>query len=224
VSEIAERFSAVRERIARACDAAARDPASVKLLAVSKFHPVVAMRAAYGLGQREFGENYAQELADKARELGDLPGLRFRFIGGLQRNKLKLLAPLRCAVETLASESSALALHERAGTQLAPIEVMLQVNTSGEPQKSGVQPSELAGLLAAVRGLSGLQVSGLMTIPKGDDPAAARQSYRCLRELAQQHQLHELSMGMSDDLEIAIAEGATRVRLGTALFGPRPAR
>jgi pyridoxal phosphate enzyme (YggS family) len=233
VSELAQRFAAVHERIARACDAAGRDSAGVKLLAVSKFHPVAQLRAAYALGQREFGENYAQELVDKASELADLPGLRFRFIGGLQRNKLKLLAPLRCAIETLASESSAHALHERVGTPavqtdaggaLAPVEVMLQVNTSDEPQKSGVAPGELPALLALVRQLSGLKVSGLMTIPKADDAAAARVSYRRLRELAQQHQLQELSMGMSDDLEIAIAEGATRVRLGTALFGPRPQR
>jgi hypothetical protein len=223
VSDLAQRFAAVRTRIARACAAAGRDPASVKLLAVSKFQPLAALREAYALGQREFGENYAQELADKASALSDLPELRFRFIGGLQRNKAKLLAPLGCAVETVASASSASALHERLPPAAPPLEVMLQVNTSGEAQKSGIAPTELPALLVALQGLPRLRVSGLMTIPKADDPAAARSAYRALRELAQVHALPELSMGMSDDLEIAIAEGATRVRVGTALFGPRPA-
>ncbi|HEX6242439.1 MAG TPA: YggS family pyridoxal phosphate-dependent enzyme [Polyangiales bacterium] len=221
MSGLAQRFAAVQARIARACEDAGRDPASVKLLAVSKFQPLAAVREAYALGQREFGENYAQELADKAQALSDLPGLRFRFIGGLQRNKAKLLAPLGCAVETLASASTASALHERLPEGAPALEVMLQVNSSGEAQKSGVAPAELPELLAAVRRLPRLHVSGLMTIPQADDPAAARRAYRGLRELAEAHALPELSMGMSDDLEIAIAEGATRVRVGTALFGPR---
>lgn len=223
MTELATRFAAVAERIARACQSAGREPSSVKLLAVSKFQPVAAIRAAYALGQREFGENYAQELADKAAQLSDLPELRFRFIGGLQRNKLKLLVPLRCAIETIASASTARALHDKASHQgSSPIEVMVQVNVSGEPQKGGVPPEQLGPLLAQLRPLSALRVSGLMTIPKADDPEAARRGYRTLRELAERHQLRELSMGMSDDLEIAIAEGATRVRVGTALFGPRP--
>lgn len=219
---LSQRFAAVRTRIAQACESARRDPASVRLLAVSKFHPPEALREAYALGQREFGENYAQELADKARALSDLTELRFRFIGGFQRNKAKLLAPLGCAVETVASESSASALHERLPEGAPALEVMLQVNTSGEAQKSGITPRELPGLLRAVGLLPRLKVSGLMTIPKADDPAAARSAYRALRALAEAHALPELSMGMSEDLEIAIAEGATRVRVGTALFGPRP--
>lgn len=222
MSGLAQRFELVQARIARACAAAGRDPASVKLLAVSKFQPLAAMRELYALGQREFGENYAQELVDKAHALSDLGDLRFRFIGGLQRNKAKLLAPLGCAVETVASESSASALQDRLPQGAPPLEVMLQVNTSGEAQKSGVTPAELPALLAALERLSRLRVSGLMTIPKAADPEAARRAYRALRELAQEHALPELSMGMSDDLEIAIAEGATRVRVGTALFGPRP--
>jgi pyridoxal phosphate enzyme (YggS family) len=222
VSTLAQRFLQVHARIARACEQAGRDPAQVKLLAVSKFQPLAALREAYALGQREFGENYAQELADKASALSDLVGLRFRFIGALQRNKAKLLAPLGCAVETLASESSARALHERLPEGAAALEVMVQVNTSGEAQKSGVDPAQLGALLAALQGLPRLSVSGLMTIPRASDPAGARLSYRRLRELAEAHALTELSMGMSDDLELAIAEGATRVRVGTALFGPRP--
>lgn len=218
MSTLGERLSAVRERIERACDQARRDPATVKLLAVSKFHSVADIREAYALGQREFGENYAQELVDKASLLADLPELRFRFIGGLQRNKLKLLAPTRCAVETLSTVATARALNERL---LDPVEVMLQVNVAGEAQKSGAQPAELAELVAEVRALSKLELSGLMTIPPADDPDRARHCFRVLRELAEQHGLSELSMGMSDDLELAIAEGATRVRIGTAIFGPR---
>lgn len=224
MSSVSDRLRAVRERILRACQAAGRDPAEVKLLAVSKFQPSSAIREAYALGQREFGENYAQELAEKAAELKDLPDLRFRFIGGLQRNKLKLLVPLGCAVETLASASTARALHERALAAGKHIEVMLQVNVSGESQKGGVLPEELSALVAEVRSLSSLSLTGLMTIPRADDPSAARASFRRLRALAQAQGLLELSMGMSDDLELAIAEGATRVRVGTAIFGPRPAR
>lgn len=222
MSTLAGRLLAVQQRIVRACEQVERDPRTVKLLAVSKFHSVQSIREAYALGQREFGENYAQELADKAAQLTDLPELRFRFIGGLQRNKLKLLAPLGCAVETLASASTARTLHERAALLGTSLEVMLQVNVAGEAQKSGVPPVELGELVAEVRGLSQLRLTGLMTIPMADDLDSARGCYRRLRELAEQHGLAELSMGMSDDLEIAIAEGATRVRVGTAIFGARP--
>ena len=222
MSTLEARLTAVRERIARACEVARRDPSSVKLLAVSKFHTSDVIRAAYALGQREFGENYAQELASKAAELADLPDLRFRFIGGLQRNKIKLLAPLGCAVETLASSATARALSDRALALGSTLEVMIQVNVASEPQKSGIPPLELSALLAELRTMPGLSVSGLMAIPEADAPEAARQSYRSLRELAEAHGLAELSMGMSDDLEVAISEGATRVRIGTAIFGPRP--
>jgi pyridoxal phosphate enzyme (YggS family) len=222
VSALRTRLDAVRERIARAALAAGRDPASVKLVAVSKFHSVEIIREAYALGQRDFGENYAQELATKADQLADLPELRFRFIGSLQRNKVKLLAPLGCAVETLASVKTAEALQHHARELGRTLEVMIQVNVSSEHQKSGVAPAELALLVAEVRALSALRLSGLMAIPEASSPAAARHSYRSLRALAEAEGLAELSMGMSDDLEIAISEGATRVRVGTAIFGPRP--
>jgi PLP dependent protein len=222
MSALRTRLDAVRERIARAALAAGRDPASVQLVAVSKFHSVEIIRAAYALGQREFGENYAQELATKAEQLADLPDLRFRFIGSLQRNKVKLIAPLGCAVETLASAKTAEALHQHARELGCTLEVMIQVNVSSERQKSGVAPAELALLVAEVRALSALRLSGLMAIPEANAPSAARHSYRSLRALAEAEGLSELSMGMSDDLEIAISEGATRVRVGTAIFGPRP--
>jgi pyridoxal phosphate enzyme (YggS family) len=223
-AQLRDNLTAVHERIARACERAGRAQGSVALLAVSKGHGPDAIRAAYALGQREFGENYAQELADKARALADLTDLRLRFIGGLQRNKLKLLAPLGCAIETLAGAETARALHERLAALGRRCEVMIQVNVAAEAQKSGIAAHELAELVAEVRALPSLELRGLMTIPKAADPAGARASYRQLRELAAAHGLRELSMGMSDDLEVAVEEGATRVRVGTAIFGPRLTR
>jgi pyridoxal phosphate enzyme (YggS family) len=223
VKDIAARLSAVRARIQLACARAQRDPGSVRLVAVSKFHPVSAIRAAYAAGQRDFAENYAQELAEKAAQLSDLPDLRFRFIGALQRNKAKLLVPHASAVETVASEAAARALHERAVNLGKRLEIMIQVNVAGETQKGGVAPTELSALVAAVKGLGSLDLSGLMVIPPADDLERARESYRTVRSLAEQHGLNGLSMGMSDDLELAIEEGSTSVRVGTAIFGPRPA-
>lgn len=221
MTDIAANLAAVHARIAAACRASGRDPGSVRLVAVSKFHAVDAIRIAYAAGQREFGENYAQELLDKARALRDLPDLRFRFIGGLQRNKAKLLVEARCAVETLASEAAARTLDERAGAAGIRLEVMLQVNVLGEPQKSGVAPAALDALAATVRALPALELTGLMTIPPADDAQAAESCYRRCAELARALALPQLSMGMSDDLELAIRAGATSVRVGTAIFGPR---
>jgi len=222
VSSITERLGQVHARIARACGECGRDPAGVRLVAVSKFHSLAAIRAAYAAGQRDFGENYAQELLDKARELADLPALRFRFIGGLQRNKAKLLVAARCAIETLASEATARTLSERAAADGTELEVMLQVNVLGEAQKSGIAPSDLAALVAVVRALPALRLSGLMAIPPAGDPERALRCYETLAELAKGHGLSELSMGMSDDLELAVRAGSTSVRVGTAIFGPRP--
>ncbi|HEY6877401.1 MAG TPA: YggS family pyridoxal phosphate-dependent enzyme [Polyangiales bacterium] len=213
MSALAERYAEVRARI----DRAARRP--VRLIAVSKFHSVEAIREVYALGQRDFGENYAQELAEKAAALRDLPELRFHFIGGIQRNKLKQLLDSGCLIDTLASEAHARAIQERAQ---APVPVLVQVNVMGELQKGGVAPAELPHLVAAIRALPKLVLRGLMTIPPADDLGLARQAYETLASLAQQHGLTELSMGMSDDLEVALAAGATEVRIGTAIFGARP--
>jgi PLP dependent protein len=215
VSALAERYREVRARI----DAAAVGRAPARLIAVSKFHPVAAMRELYALGQRDFGENYAQELADKASQLRDLPELRLHFIGGLQRNKLKLLCDSGCVFDTLASEAHARALHERAAQ---PVEVLLQVNVLAEERKGGVAPDQLPALVEAVRSLPRLTLRGLMTIPPADDLALSERAYVRLAELAREHGLSELSMGMSDDLEVALRCGATQVRIGTAIFGPRP--
>lgn len=221
MSAIADNLSAVRDRIASAARACGREPGSVRLVAVSKFHPVSALREAYASGQRVFGENYAQELSDKAKQLADLPELSLRFIGGLQRNKLKLLLDAHAAVETLASAAHARALYERAQAAQTSCEVMIQVNVLGEAQKGGLAPDDLASLVELVRTMPALRLTGLMTIPPADDLRASERAYRTLATLATQHQLHELSMGMSDDLEIAVQQGATSVRVGTAIFGAR---
>ena len=221
VIDIAENLARVRGRIAEACREVGRDAGSVRLVAVSKFHPSSAIRAAFAAGQHELGENYAQELVDKARELHDLSGLRFHFIGGLQRNKAKLLIGVAQTIETVASAAGARALHERAVALNVRPEVLLQVNVAGEAQKSGVAPSELASLVSEVRALCALELKGLMTIPPAGDLTVAEACYRTLAQLAEQHGLDELSMGMSDDLEVAVRAGSTCVRVGTAIFGPR---
>ncbi len=222
--DIATRLSAVQQRIAQACARCGRDQNDVTLVAVSKFHPPSAIRAAYAAGQRQFGESYAQELSSKALALSDLPDIHFRFIGGLQTNKVRLLVEAHASIDTVASVSAARAIASKAsasGTRKA--DVLLQVNVAAEPQKSGVSLSDLPGLIEAVRGLPELSLRGLMTIPPADDEALTRRCFRTLRELAGTHQLSTLSMGMSDDLEIAIEEGSTMLRVGTAIFGPRPA-
>jgi PLP dependent protein len=222
---IAQRLRAVHERIALACARAGRDPRAVRLVAVSKGHGPLAIRAAYAVGQREFGENYAQELRDKAAALSDLPDLRFRLIGHLQRNKAKLVVPLGAAVDTVDAVQLAEELSRRAEAIGRELEVLVQVNVDREPQKAGVLPEQLPELIAAVRGLPGLALRGLMVIPRADeDPEAARPAFARLAEIARAHGLPELSMGMSADLEVAVEEGATLVRVGTAIFGPRQPR
>jgi pyridoxal phosphate enzyme (YggS family) len=222
-ADVAARLADVRARIDRALARAGRSPAGVRLLAVTKGHDAAAVRAAYAAGQREFGENYVQELKRKRELLADLPDLRFRLIGRLQRNKAKLAAEVASAVDTLDSAELAAELAERAQASGRALEVLLQVNVDREPQKAGVLPERLPDLVAAVRALPALSLRGLMTVPRAvEDPEQARGAFAALRELARQHGLTELSMGMSADLEVAVEEGATIVRVGTAIFGPRP--
>ena len=214
----------VRERVAAACAGAQRDTSRVRLIAVSKRHPPEALRVAYAMGQREFGENYVQELVAKGRALSDLPHLQLRLIGHLQRNKVKellRLGPALRSVDTLDSVRLAETLGREAEAANRRLEVLVQVNPAGEQQKSGVAEFELPVLIAAVRAIPALDLRGLMLIPPNVDPEARRPFFRRLRELAQELGLLELSMGMSDDLEPAIAEGATQVRVGTAIFGER---
>jgi hypothetical protein len=219
---VGERLAAVRLRIELACASAGRQPAEVRLLAVSKGHGAEAIAAAHAAGQREFGENYAQELARKQSELAGLQDVRFRFIGKLQRNKLKALAEGGACIDGLESVALAQALSRHALALGREVEAMIQVNVDREPQKAGVLPEAAPELLHAVRSLPGITLCGLMAIPRAsEDPARLRASFRALRELGQRLQLRELSMGMSEDLELAIEEGSTMVRVGTAIFGPR---
>lgn len=218
-----ERFASVGDQIADACARAGRDPDAVRLIAVSKRHSVAAIEAAYQLGHREFGENYAQELLDKSGQLTHLSDLRFRFIGHLQRNKARRLVEAGCTVDTVDSPRLADALAQAVPAGSAPLEVLVQVNVAGEAQKSGVAPAELPALVAHIRAQTTLDLRGLMTVPPAvQDPESSRAHFAALAELAAAHGLPELSMGMSHDLSVAVEEGATMVRVGTALFGKRP--
>lgn len=218
---VAERLASVRARIEAAVAAAGREPGSVRLVAVSKRHPPEAIREAHAAGQRIFGESYAQELEAKAAALADLD-LEWRFIGHLQRNKAKVVVGAGAGVDSVDSRRLASALHKRASGEGAVLGVRIQVNVAGEAQKSGVDPAELDSLVAHVGGLDALRLEGLMTIPPAGDPEDARPHFRALVAHAARHGLPVRSMGMSSDLEVAIEEGATEVRVGTAIFGPRP--
>jgi pyridoxal phosphate enzyme (YggS family) len=216
--ELTARLAAVRERIDRAAEGARRDPAGILLLAVTKVFPAGVIREAYDLGLRDFGENYVQEFEGKAPEIADLAGARFHLIGHLQSNKSKKAAELFQVIQTVDSAKLARRLDESGRA----LDVMLEVMLSDEEAKSGADAGELSGLIEAVRGCSNLRLLGLMTMPPwSDDPEASRSYFRKLRELAESHGLTQLSMGMSHDLETAIQEGSTCVRVGTALFGKR---
>ncbi len=226
MNTVAERLAEVRARIERAAAACGRDAGRVKLVAVSKTKPAEAVREAYAWGQRAFGENYAQELAAKADALRDLPDLEWHFIGHLQTNKARVVARWAHVVHTVDSVALARELGKRAARErAAPIDVLVEVNVGGEPQKAGVSPGEIDDVLAELRAQPALALRGLMTMPPADDLAAADRVFETLALLRSLHGgaavLPELSMGMSDDLEVAIARGATYVRVGTAIFGPR---
>lgn len=216
-------LDATRARIAGACARAQRDPLGVRLIAVSKKQPPEAIAAAYALGQRDFGENYVQELGAKMSALPLLSEARFRLIGHLQKNKAKDAAKLGCAIDTVDSIELADVLDRRARLAGVRLEVLIEVNVDAEPQKGGVLVADAEALAQHVRALPGLRLEGLLCIPRpSDDAQDARASFAALRELGRRLGTRELSMGMSDDLEVAIEEGATMVRIGTAIFGPRP--
>ena len=213
-----DNLAAVRERMARAAEGAGRDPAGVALLAVTKVFPARAIREAYELGLREFGENYVQEFQGKFPEVCGLSGARFHLIGHLQSNKSKVAAELFQVIQTVDSAKLARRLNESGRV----LEVMLEVKLSPEQSKAGAAPEELPELMAAVRECANLKLAGLMTMPPwSEDAELSRPYFRRLRELAERHGLEQLSMGMSHDLEVGIEEGATCVRVGTALFGSR---
>jgi PLP dependent protein len=228
MGSIGSNLQEVRQRIATTCERAGRDAKEVTLLAVSKTFDVEAVREAHAAGQRAFGENYVQEALEKIAALAPLRSqLEWHLIGPLQSNKTRPVAEAFDWVHTVDRLKIAQRLSEQRPAYLPPLQVCLQVNVSGEDSKSGVAPAELPALARAVAGLPRLRLRGLMSIPEpAEDPAAQRAPHRALRELraalnAQGFTLDTLSMGMSADLEAAVSEGATLVRIGTALFGRR---
>ena len=226
-SDLEANLRRVRRRIGECAERSGRPPDSVRLIAVSKTFPAEHIIEAYACGQREFGENRVQEFQQKLPQLR-LPEARFHLIGHLQSNKAAPAMAFDC-IETLDSERLARRLHEAASKAGRRLPVLIEVKLGAEQTKSGVPEEELAALAAAVDALSGLELCGLMTVPPlTADPEGARPFFRRLRELRDRLQqegrygVRELSMGMTRDFPIAIAEGATLVRIGTAIFGPRP--
>ena len=225
-SHLAANLDDIRRRIAQACREAGRDPAEVALLPVSKTFGPEAIRAAVALGLHRFGENRVQEIRDKAGPLADC-GIAWVVIGHLQTNKAKDVARLASEVQSLDRPELAEALQHRLEIEGRELDVLVQVKTSPEESKHGLPPAALEGFLERLRDFPRLRVRGLMTMAvQSDDPAAVRACFRRLRELrdamrARGHALPRLSMGMSGDFPLAIAEGATEVRIGTALFGRR---
>ena len=229
---VSENIVRVRERIQAAATRSGRDPAIITLMAVSKTFPADSIRDAYQAGIRHFGENRVQEFAGKVGDLGDLGEARWHLIGHLQSNKATKASELFHAVDSVDSLKLAEKLNEAANKTNKRLAVLIEINVGGEEAKSGVAPGspELDHLLSAARQLEHLQVKGLMTIPPFfDNPEATRLYFRKLRALRDQIaarnlpgvEMATLSMGMSHDFEVAIEEGSTCVRVGTAIFGER---
>jgi len=230
VGTIKENLAAVREQIERACAAAGRDPSEVRLLPVSKTHPAEAIMEAYQAGLRIFGENRPQELAAKAEELQDVADLRFAAIGHLQTNKAKLVTDWASEFHALDSLKVAEVLDRRLQRAGRSLDVFVQVNSSGEEQKFGLAPEDVPGFAAQLGAYSSLRVRGLMTLAVfSDDQERVGRCFAVMRDLQRRLRdddraagsYDELSMGMSGDLELAIAYGATTVRVGRAIFGSR---
>ncbi|MDM8547302.1 YggS family pyridoxal phosphate-dependent enzyme [Candidatus Venteria ishoeyi] len=228
MNNIAQRLQQVRERITQTATKWQRNPADIQLLAVSKTHPATAIKSAATQGQRCFGENYLQDALPKIESLKNAGyDLEWHFIGAMQSNKTRPIAAHFDWVETLSSLKHAQRLHQQRPPHLAPLNVCLQVNISREPQKSGINPAELETLASAVSQLPRLRLRGLMALPASADTLEQQRLpfarlFHLFTELKSQgFALDTLSMGMSADLEAAIAEGATQVRIGTAIFGPR---
>ncbi|HVW85046.1 MAG TPA: YggS family pyridoxal phosphate-dependent enzyme [Bryobacteraceae bacterium] len=213
-----DRLAAVNERIAKACARVGRDPSSVRLLAVTKVFGSEVVHEGYALGLREFGENYVQEMERKAPAVAGLTDARFHLIGHLQSNKAKKAAQLFSSIDTVDQPK----LAARLDAEGKPLDVMIEVKLSAEESKSGAAEADLPALVEAVRSRPNLTLRGFMTVPPWSENAEESRPYFAkLRALAEQFGASELSMGMSNDLEVAIEEGATWVRVGTALFGRR---
>ena len=224
---IAENLARVRSEVAAACAHAGRPPSSVRLMAVSKTHPAEAIEEAYAAGQRLFGENRVQEMFTKSSALAGCAELEMHLIGPLQNNKTGKAAELFHAVDTLDSAKTAARLNAAAEALRRVLPVLIEVKLSPEEAKHGLAPEELPALLQAIAQLPHLRAAGLMTVPPmGEAPESARPYFRRLRALREEHgdrfpSLVELSMGMSGDFQVAIEEGSTTVRVGTAIFGRR---
>lgn len=214
-----ERLDQVESRIHAACARASRSRAEITLIAVSKKFPAETIAEAYSLGLRAFGENYVQEFAGKRPALDPLKDARYHFIGHLQSNKARVAAELFHNIQTVDSPK----LAQRLNDVGRALEVMIEVKLSDEESKHGAAPEGIPALLDAIQTCPNLQLTGLMTIPPwSDNPEQTRPYFKKLAALARKHSVQGLSMGMSHDLEAAIEEGATLIRIGTALFGQRP--
>lgn len=227
---VRERAQSVLERIARAAARSGRSPESVRLVAVSKTQPVERIAEAYEAGLTVFGENYVQEAEGK---IGSFPGAEWHFIGKLQGNKVRKAVSLFGWIQTVDSQRLLAEISRRCMEIGKTIPVLIEVNIAGEESKAGIAPDGLPSLLASAAELPGIRVRGLMAIPPvTDDPEKSRPGFALLRELLDRHatsvgtmeKMNELSMGMSNDFEAAIEEGATMVRIGTAVFGSRDRR
>lgn len=224
VGEVSSRLRAVRARIAAAARAAGRDPADIRLVAISKFHPLEKIAAAHAAGQVDIGESRAQELDAKLAS-DPPPGVRWHFVGRLQRNKVGMVAGRVVLIHSVDRPRLADAVASHMQSLDGIQDVLIQVNVVGEERKGGCAPADLPALAERIAVLDGVRAVGLMTIPPLDgDPGAVFAQLRAMRSrLAAEHpSVRELSMGMSGDLEAAVVAGATIVRVGTAIFGPRP--
>jgi len=217
-TRIIERLEQVEERISSAVRRAGRERPEITLIAVTKKFDAAVTRDAYEAGLRRFGENYVQEFEGKHPALADLKDAEFHLIGHLQSNKARVAGELFQVIQTVDSEKLARRLDQVGRT----LEVMIEVKLSEEESKAGASPETLGALIEGIQGCSNLRLTGLMTMPPwNSDPEVTRPYFRKLAALAREHGLHKLSMGMSHDLEAAIEEGATHIRVGTALFGAR---
>jgi PLP dependent protein len=221
MTSISQAINVVQENIAQACRRASRLRETVQLIAVSKLHPPERLMEAFDCGLTHFGENYAQELRDKHAALGHLPGIVFHAIGAVQKKNAKYVAHAASVFHALENLEVAAELSKR--RQGPPLPVLVQVNTAQEASKSGIEPARLPAFLDQLAGLNNLTVIGLSTMPPlQSDAEVNRPIFRRTFELAQRHGLSALSMGTTQDYGVAIEEGATLVRVGSAIFGERP--
>ncbi|MCB1646062.1 MAG: YggS family pyridoxal phosphate-dependent enzyme [Pseudomonadales bacterium] len=229
---VTENLAAVNQQISEFCTRHQRAPGSVRLLAVSKTKPLSAVLAAAAAGQTDFGENYLQDALPKITATRDQPGICWHYIGAIQSNKTRPIAEHFSWVHTVASSKIARRLNDQRPAELPPLNVLIQVNIDRDPAKAGVMPEDLPGLIEETLPMAKIRLRGLMTLPsERQKPEEQRVPFATLRNLLLENQQHfsladfdQLSMGMSGDMEAAIAEGSTWVRIGTAIFGARETR